>query len=226
METLNTAIAHFTAHGVRFANRCESLHFAFETEQGIASCVLNCYEDGVKLVIEAGPKCPPAKLEDLGKFVLGANYCLWGGRFDLNLHTGHFCYAETLSFAPGEFTDGMLERMIGRGLAIWDRYLHGAMSVVFGGVDPIEAVALCESSEGQEPGPTYLETSEEDSEPTLQPLEMNQTALRGDREWVDIMERLMGLEDVDPSLLAEEPDEDAKVRRRKPRRPEMPEGDD
>lgn len=173
------------SRSVRFAQRADSLFFIYTLDKAVATCILDCYREGVKLSIEAGPRCPANRIHALGRYVLAANDHLWGGRFDLDQKTGHLLYVQMMDFAEGELTDAMLYRLIAGSLHRFDQYVGGAMSVMFGRADPLQTIAEIEApAETEDVGGEDAE-GESDPDPER------------DREWVSTMERLMGMVDIE-----------------------------
>lgn len=92
-------------------------------------------------------------------FFTRANYGNRIGFFEMDFSDGELRFNVSFGVADGILTDGMIEHAVDKVLNGMDRYFTGLMSVIYGGIDPAEAVAEVRGQTAVTTGPGLGETS-------------------------------------------------------------------
>ena len=92
-------------------------------------------------------KVPADKRDDVGRFVNLANYGMRIGNFELDYSDGEVRYKTSIDFEDERASHALLRNAVYAAVLTLDRYQPGIMQVVYGNVDPDEAVERIEAPE-------------------------------------------------------------------------------
>ena len=84
---------------------------------------------------------PEDKRVDVAEFITRANYGLVIGNFEMDFDDGEVRCKVSVDVEGGELTSKMIENVLGANLTTMDRYFRGFMAVIYGDVEPSEAIA-------------------------------------------------------------------------------------
>jgi len=118
---------------------------------GFHSCFLRVDEDCPIISVRTSIQCrvPEEKRAAMMEFANRANCNVWIGHFEVDLTYGELRYRTVLNVADGVLTTGMLGVMVYANVGTVDRYLPGAMGVLWNDLEPEDALGLCENVEGE-----------------------------------------------------------------------------
>jgi hypothetical protein len=85
-------------------------------------------------------RVPEAARTKVAEFLTRANYGLRIGNFEMDFDDGEVRYKSAIDFEGTELTPPLLRNAIYPAVQTMDRYLPGAMSVIFGGKEPEAAI--------------------------------------------------------------------------------------
>ncbi|HMO56062.1 MAG TPA: YbjN domain-containing protein [Roseiflexaceae bacterium] len=80
------------------------------------------------------------------EYITRANYGLRIGNFEMDFSDGEIRFKSSLDFEGVELSDHLIRNAIYPAVQLLDQYLPGLLKVVFGGVEPHEAIDEIESS--------------------------------------------------------------------------------
>jgi hypothetical protein len=142
MHSKEVVTEHLRNQQIYFGTSPDLFHFGFELDNCFANCVLQALECSVRLAID-GVKCPEGRIGELSRFALAANLDTSGGRFDLDERSGRFSFVNEIHFCPGDLADGIVNQLISKTIYDYDRFLPGAMKVMYGEEDALKAAEDC-----------------------------------------------------------------------------------
>lgn len=118
---------------------------SYETN-GFHSCFLRVDEDCPIISVQSRMQCrvPEEKRAAMMEFVNRANCNIWIGHFEVELTYGEVRYRTVMNIADGVLTTAMLGTMIYANVCTVDRYLPGAMGVLWNDLEPEDALGMCE----------------------------------------------------------------------------------
>ena len=100
-----------------------------------------------------GARVPNEKLLPMAEFIARANYGLYLGNFELDFRDGELRYKVVIDFSGANLTNNMVESLFTKGAGTMARYFPAAMRVIYGQVNPVDAIERVEIG-GADPIPT------------------------------------------------------------------------
>lgn len=118
------------------------LSMLFSGENGNWNCYAECREtQGQFLFYSICPmKVPELRRVAVAEFLTRANYGLVVGNFEMDFKDGEIRYKTSIR-TEGELPNrGILKHLVYSNVAMMDRYMHGLMTVMYGGSTPAEVI--------------------------------------------------------------------------------------
>lgn len=97
-------------------------------------------------------KTPEAKRPAVAEFITRANYCLLNGNFEMDYDDGEVRYKVMTRCGNIEYDPDSMEVIVDCGFSMLNRYGEDLLSVIYGNVDPAEAVKHAERDRGAPSG--------------------------------------------------------------------------
>jgi hypothetical protein len=92
----------------------------------------------------AAVKVPESERPAAAEYITRANYGLRIGNFEMDFSDGEIRYKSSLDFEGEELSNNLIRNAIYPAVQLLDQYLPGLLKVVFGGMEPKEAIAEIE----------------------------------------------------------------------------------
>jgi len=149
-EILDAAISFFKEDGWRFSQLEEQpvLTMGSQGENGQWTCFAHAREEQAQLLFYS--VCPANAPEDrrmaAAEFLTLANYGLFIGNFELDMDDGEIRYKTSIDVKGDRLSPALVRPLVYANLFMMDKYLPGIMSVIYGNVEPAEAVAKVEGT--------------------------------------------------------------------------------
>ena len=89
---------------------------------------------------------PEHKRLEIAEFITRANSGIRIGNFEMDFEDGEIRYKTSISFDSFPAKSKMFENLVYVNVSMMDRYLPGIMRVIYGDIDPQEAVEVVENS--------------------------------------------------------------------------------
>lgn len=105
---------------------------------------------------------PKDRIPAVAEFTARANYGMIIGNFELDFDDGEVRYKTSIDVEGDELTAPLIKQMVYTNVVIMDRYLPGLMSVIYGNVEPVDAIKSIEKDNNDPddlpapPSDTYL----------------------------------------------------------------------
>lgn len=118
----------------------------FAGTQHTFRCVLEAHESLKQILfyVLAPESVPPEKRVAVMAFITRANYGMRIGNFEMDLDDGEVRYKTAIDLEHVQASNRLIDTMMGIALTTMDRYFAGVLRVVFGNVDPAEAIRAIE----------------------------------------------------------------------------------
>ena len=138
-------------------NEDSALRMAFRGNNGGWACVVHVREEQKQILFYSvlDSFIPEEKRATAAEFLMRANYGMFIGNFELDYTDGEVRYKTSLDVEGGEeiLSSNIIRNLAYPNVLMMDKYLPGLMSVVYGGVSPVEAIEMVEKEEPfEEPG--------------------------------------------------------------------------
>ena len=88
---------------------------------------------------------PPDKRPALAEYITRANYGLIIGNFELDIEDGELRYKTSLDVETADLTPGLIRPLVYANVITLDRYLPGALAILYGNTLPEEAITRAEN---------------------------------------------------------------------------------
>jgi hypothetical protein len=123
------------------------LHTVFRGEHGEWNCFVLVRDEFRQLAFYSvcPITVPVSHRPAVAEFLMRLNYDLHLGNFELNFDSGEVRYRTSLNIAECDFSPELLRPIIYTNVLMMDQNLPGIMSVSYGQVSPVEALAAVES---------------------------------------------------------------------------------
>jgi len=92
-------------------------------------------------------RAPEDKRPAVAEFLTRANYGLLIGNFEMDFEDGEIRYKTSIDVEGDRLSPALLRQLTYANVVTMDRYLPGIMSVIYGNVTPVEAIAQIERQE-------------------------------------------------------------------------------
>lgn len=125
-----------------------AIRFGMELENGKVECLLieKTEQELLQFFSLLPLNVPTDRKEAMAEYVARANYGLNYGNFEFDYDTGEVRYRTSIFTFDGSINHQMISSLIHVNLNTIDRYLHGAMKVMFGDADPHDTILEIESN--------------------------------------------------------------------------------
>ncbi|MBN1202341.1 MAG: YbjN domain-containing protein [Anaerolineae bacterium] len=87
---------------------------------------------------------PENKRSAVAEFITRANYGMIMGNFELDFRDGEVRYKTSIDVEGDEISQALIRNMVYANVTLFDRYLPGLMTVIYGGATPEEAIQSVE----------------------------------------------------------------------------------
>ena len=116
---------------------------------GFHTCFLRVDKEFPIISIQSRFQCrvPEEKRAVMLEFANRANCNVWLGHFEVDLSDGEVRFRTVVNLADGVLTTGMLGAMLYANVYTVDRYLTGAMGILWNDLDPEDAIGFCGDAE-------------------------------------------------------------------------------
>lgn len=122
------------------------LRMGFGGRNGQWNCVAIVYEDREQFVFYSvcQSNAPIDRRTEVCEYLTRANYGLTLGNFEMDLEDGEIRYKTSIDFQSSQLTFEQFRALVYSNVLTMDRYFGGLMAVMYGMVDPREAIAEAE----------------------------------------------------------------------------------
>jgi hypothetical protein len=122
------------------------LQMAFEGTHGRWMCFAQAREDAQQIVFySVSPVIVPVeKRQAMAEFLTRANYGLIIGNFEMDFDDGEMRYKTGIDVEGAEPNTELIRSLAYANVMTMDRYLPGALSVIYGDASPAEAISKLE----------------------------------------------------------------------------------
>jgi hypothetical protein len=125
----------------------EILKLAFSGDNGEWQCFAQANEDLEQFVFYSvcGSKVPPHKREAVAELLHRVNFGLIIGNFEIDMDDGEVRYKTSIDVEDDRLSYALIKRLVYPNVLMMDKYYPGIMAVIYGNIDPKEAVELVEA---------------------------------------------------------------------------------
>ena len=123
------------------------IHFGVNANNGKIDCVVDVREEKNQLIFlsYSTVQAFKNKTNNIAEFISRVNYGLVIGDFELNYDTGKIRFKTSMFYDDlFDISEKLIENIIITNLFMMDTYLPGIMSVLYGSLSPIKAIAEIE----------------------------------------------------------------------------------
>jgi hypothetical protein len=119
-----------------------ALRCGFEGDSGSFTCFAQEHEAKEQFVFySVAPfQTPEAMRSAVAEYLTRANYGLTIGNFEMDYADGEVSFKTSMDAEGVEFTEAMVKNLVYANVLTTDRYLPGLMRVIYGGIEPEEAI--------------------------------------------------------------------------------------
>ncbi len=146
----NTVRQFFTEDNWPFAQMAHEpvLQMAFQGTSGQWMCAAQAREDTQQFIFySVAPVVVPAeKRQAMAEYLTRANYGLIIGNFEMDFDDGELRYKTGVDVEGTELNPELIRSVVYANVTTMDRYLPGALSVIYSDASPADAIAQIESS--------------------------------------------------------------------------------
>ena len=123
------------------------LQMTFRGENGQWMCFAQAREELRQFIFYS--VCPVTIAADkrlaIAEFITRANYGLIIGNFELDFDDGELRYKTSLDVEAADLTSGLIRPVVYANVITMDRYLPGALAILYGNTLPVEAISRAEN---------------------------------------------------------------------------------
>lgn len=123
------------------------LQMVFQGENGKWTCYAKARDDQKQFVFYSlCPVNPPdSKRLAVAEFLTRANSGMIIGNFEMDFDDGEIRYKTSIDVEDDSLSSALIKRLVYANVMMMDAYLPGIMSVIYGDVTPVDAIAQIES---------------------------------------------------------------------------------
>jgi hypothetical protein len=122
------------------------LQMAFQGENGKWTCSARARLEQQQMVFYSicPVNAPDSKRQAVAEFLTRANSGMIIGNFELDFDDGEILYKTSIDFEGDSLSSALIKRLVYANVTMMDEYLPGIMSVIYGDVEPKDAIAQIE----------------------------------------------------------------------------------
>jgi hypothetical protein len=123
------------------------LQMVFQGENGKWTCYAKARDDQEQFVFYSvcPVNTPDSKRLAVAEFLTRANSGMIIGNFEMDFEDGEIRYKTSIDFEDDSLSCAQIKRLVYANVMMMDAYLPGIMSVIYGDVRPVDAIAQIES---------------------------------------------------------------------------------
>jgi hypothetical protein len=123
------------------------LQMVFQGENGKWTCYAKARDDQEQFVFYSvcPVNAPDSKRLAVAEFLTRANSGMIIGNFEMDFEDGEIRYKTSIDFEDDSLSSALIKRLVYANVMMMDAYLPGMMSVIYGDVTPVDAIAQIES---------------------------------------------------------------------------------
>lgn len=123
------------------------LQMVFQGENGKWTCYAKAREDQEQFVFYSvcPVNAPDSKRLAVAEFLTRANSGMMIGNFEMDFEDGEIRYKTSIDVEDDSLSCTLIKRLVYANVMMMDAYLPGIMSVIYGDVTPLDAIAQIES---------------------------------------------------------------------------------
>ncbi|HEY9892637.1 MAG TPA: YbjN domain-containing protein [Candidatus Sericytochromatia bacterium] len=123
------------------------LQMVFQGENGKWTCYAKARDDQKQFVFYSvcPVNAPDSKRLAVAEFLTRANSGMIIGNFEMDFEDGEIRYKTSIDVEDDSLSSGLIKRLVYANVMMMDAYLPGMMSVIYGDVTPVDAIAQIES---------------------------------------------------------------------------------
>jgi len=123
------------------------LQMTFQGKNGKWTCYAQIHEEQpIFFFFSICPvNVPEDKRQKMAEFLTRANYGLKVGNFEMDFTDGEIRYKTSLNVENDQLSGPIIRNLVYANLWTMDRYLAGILSVIYGNIDPTEAIKKSEA---------------------------------------------------------------------------------
>ena len=123
------------------------LQMVFQGENGKWTCYAKARDDQEQFVFYSvcPVNTPDSKRLAVAEFLTRANSGMIIGNFEMDFEDGEIRYKTSIDVEDDSLSSALIKRLVYANVMMMDAYLPGIMSVIYGDVTPVDAIAQIES---------------------------------------------------------------------------------
>jgi hypothetical protein len=123
------------------------LQMVFQGENGKWTCYAKARDDQKQFVFYSvcPVNTPDSKRLAVAEFMTRANSGMIIGNFEMDFEDGEIRYKTSIDVEDDSLSSALIKRLVYANVMMMDAYLPGIMSVIYGDVTPVDAIAQIES---------------------------------------------------------------------------------
>jgi len=123
------------------------LQMVFQGENGKWTCYAKARDDQKQFVFYSvcPVNTPDSKRLAVAEFLTRANSGMIIGNFEMDFEDGEIRYKTSIDVEDDSLSSALIKRLVYANVMMMDAYLPGMMSVIYGDVTPVDAIAQIES---------------------------------------------------------------------------------
>ena len=123
------------------------LQMTFQGKNGKWTCYAQIHEEQpIFFFFSICPvNVPEDKRQKMAEFLTRADYGLKVGNFEMDFSDGEIRYKTSLNVENDQLSSPIIRNLVYANLWTMDRYLAGILSVIYGDIDPMEAIKKSEA---------------------------------------------------------------------------------
>ncbi|MEG4633670.1 YbjN domain-containing protein [Microcoleus sp. AR_TQ3_B6] len=123
------------------------LQMVFQGENGKWTCYAKARDDQEQFIFYSvcPVNTPDSKRLAVAEFLTRANSGMIIGNFEMDFEDGEIRYKTSIDVEDDSLSSGLIKRLVYANVMMMDAYLPGMMSVIYGDVTPVDAIAQIES---------------------------------------------------------------------------------
>jgi hypothetical protein len=123
------------------------IRMRFSGENANWTCYAQVKEEQERLMFYSTleTKVPEDKRQVMAEFLTRANFGLLIGNFEMDFSDGEIRFKTSVDIEDINLTYKFIQNLVYMNVLMMDKYLPGIMSVIYGNMEPLQAIALVET---------------------------------------------------------------------------------